>query len=238
MSGIDGFRSWYDKALRLEHDQAIDWTPHTVDYVTFKQTLKAYAERRSRLRKLLRESSDHRLPEELITNIVQTTTIINTTGATVTPNNGNHDDTTMMSMPDPHIPLDITTTYVPFDDDDDDLESDAGDSHSSTSSTFRGKRKNKRSIMRRVSSVERKEMWHFLSMELDKAHAYYMSQWQVLSERLERKQQPHHHDDYGMELQKDIGDAILELLAFCVVNVVTIRQILIRYDAFARTFEG
>ena len=35
-----------------------------------------------------------------------------------------------------------------------------------------------------------------------------------------------------------MGDEILELLAFCVTNVVAVRQILIRYDAFARTFGG
>lgn len=77
-------------------------------------------------------------------------------------------------------------------------------------------------------------MLHFLSMQLDKAHVFYMSQWQVLSEQLDRKRAY-----FSMlELQKDLGDAILELFAFCVINVVTIRQILIRYDAFARTFEG
>jgi uncharacterized membrane protein len=35
-----------------------------------------------------------------------------------------------------------------------------------------------------------------------------------------------------------LGDEILELVAFCTINIVTVRQILIRYDAFARTFEG
>jgi hypothetical protein len=235
MSSKDGFRIWFDKAARIGNE--LDWTPHTVDYVTFKQTLKSYAERRSRLRKLLRESEDHRLPEELITNILHTPGgPVFVTSTTTQDNNGDE-----QHIPDPHIPLDITTTYVPFAED---LEScshsEAGDSHSSTSSSAMrkegrgGKRKTKRSIMRRVSIVERKEMLHFLSMQLDKAHVFYMSQWQVLSEQLDRKRAY-----FSMlELQKDLGDAILELFAFCVINVVTIRQILIRYDAFARTFEG
>ena len=39
-------------------------------------------------------------------------------------------------------------------------------------------------------------------------------------------------------LNVTLGDEILELLGFCVINIVTARQILIRYDAYARTFEG
>lgn len=39
-------------------------------------------------------------------------------------------------------------------------------------------------------------------------------------------------------LDTDLGDEVLELIAFCVINVVTAQQILVRYDAFAREFEG
>ena len=39
-------------------------------------------------------------------------------------------------------------------------------------------------------------------------------------------------------LDEDLGSEILELLAFCVINVITVQQILVRYDAFARAFEG
>jgi hypothetical protein len=35
-----------------------------------------------------------------------------------------------------------------------------------------------------------------------------------------------------------LGDEILELMAFCVINIITARQILIRYDAFVRAFSG
>jgi Sugar (and other) transporter len=55
---------------------------------------------------------------------------------------------------------------------------------------------------------------------------------------------PHHPAAIGVvaadpSLDSDaVGDEILELIAFCVINVVTVRQILIRYDAFSRTFGG
>jgi hypothetical protein len=69
-------------------------------------------------------------------------------------------------------------------------------------------------------------MIKFLTWEMDKVQMFYLSQWQRLTLRLEQLQQTG-LSDYGL------GDEILELMAFCVINIVTARQILIRYDALS-----
>jgi len=77
----------------------------------------------------------------------------------------------------------------------------------------------------------------------------YLSQWQKLTRRLEQQQENQQltmHSaagrldtrEWSELLDQDLGSEILELLAFCVVNVVTLQQILVRYDAFARAYEG
>ncbi|KAG7344808.1 putative sugar transporter [Nitzschia inconspicua] len=150
----------------------------------------------------------------------------------------------------------------------------------------------RRSIMRQLSNWERNDIVSFLSMELDKAAMFYLSQWQRLSQQYMVLTQGGYNapaaaveevekdaistdDDDEIEMNRTfdyvppnnnnnskknnndddasdgtdadsakyepwirLGKEILELHAFCVINIVAVRQILIRYDAFARAFEG
>lgn len=89
------------------------------------------------------------------------------------------------------------------------------------------KRLKKRTIWRSVSNAERNELVLFLTWEMDKVAMFYLARWQRLSQLI-----------VSDGASASLGDEILELIAFCTINVVTVRQVLIRYDAFARTFEG
>jgi len=106
-------------------------------------------------------------------------------------------------------------------------------SYSSAAQNYRSypdermKRLKKRAIWRSVSNAERNELVLFLQWECDKAAMFYLARWQRLS-----------HLIASDGITVALGDEILELFAFCTINIVTVRQILIRYDAFARTFEG
>ena len=105
-----------------------------------------------------------------------------------------------------------------------------------------------RSVMRRISNAERHEVVVFLAWEVDKVAMFYLAQWQRLSQMMvdfnaRYYQQQHQSLQFGEVAATDpsivtLGEEILELLAFCVINIVTVRQMLIRYDAFARSFEG
>ncbi|GKY96584.1 hypothetical protein MPSEU_000618000 [Mayamaea pseudoterrestris] len=231
----DGFRAVYEKALRK--DEYVDWSPHTVNYAAFKQTLRLFAGRRSKLRNLLRESTDDRISEQQMNAVL----LLPETDL---------NSSLLYDTDSTRIPLDITTRYVPMSDqqhdDHDEIASHATDSYSSSGASLTsGKRKSKASVMRRVSSCERKEMLLFLTRELDKAHAFYVVRWQGLSQRIDAKvalkagtsEQLEEHQMLAFP-KTDLGDDVLELFAFCVINVLTIRQVLIRYDAFARTFDG
>jgi hypothetical protein len=110
-------------------------------------------------------------------------------------------------------------------------------------------RMKRRTVMRQVSNFERNDLVIFLANEMEKVVMFYLAQWQNLSQQLidynayqqDLQQQQlgtstysYHHDPRIVAL----GHEILELEAFCVINIVVVRQLLIRYDAFARSFEG
>ena len=103
-------------------------------------------------------------------------------------------------------------------------------------------------VFRQVSNFERNDMMIFLALELDKVAAFYMMQWQLISQQLLDYQNSvpelqnyrigHGISRTGDPVLQHIGKELLELEAFVVVNLVTVRQILIRYDAFVRTLDG
>lgn len=203
---MDGFRSLLDQSVRNDDDN--DWSVHTIDYGSFKQTLRFFARRRSRIKAMLRQSKDGRLAEDVLTTIIGI-------------------------GPKKPIPFVVPVGEIPPGEASDETPYMAMDSASemeesvSSGMARRGpKRLQKRSVMRRVSNVERFELAGFLKAETDKAHMFYLSQWQRLSERLEQ------------QLTHELGNEILELIAFCVINAVVTRQILIRFDAYARTYDG
>jgi hypothetical protein len=157
-----------------------------------------------------------------------------------------------------------TTDYVEMNDENENVARSAStDIEEASQSSADGlnphkRRRTQRAIMRRLSVSERNEIIVFLEWEMDKVLMFYLSQWQRLSHRLEQQQAQQQIqqgsaqqwlDDSGNTvrayaggqqdlLDTELGDEILELIAFCVINVVTAQQILLRYDAFARACEG
>lgn len=212
-----GFRTLLDKSVRLEEDA--DWSVHTVDYDQFKKRLKTFAFRRKRVRTMLRDSPDGRVAKDAVTQLLEG------------PTRPLRPDDIIPNLDE--LPPELETSYIPLEEQSD--GSSANNSGGSKDGVFvRGRRSTKRRVMRRLSISERNEVTLFLAQELDKAFMFYLSQWQVLSRRLEKQQSL----SGAPSLDPSLGDEILELFAFCVINVLTTQQILIRYDAFARAFEG
>ena len=217
MEKLDGFRKWLDRAVRC--DEGSDWTAHSVDYSLFKQRLKFFARRRSRLRTLLNDSHDGKIPETILNNLLQ-----------VAPRSGGFALPTVIHTEPTPTSENNPEGYVAF------VDTDySSDMSSQGSERLPTKRKTRRTVMRRLSIAERQEMVAYLATEMEKAHHFYMEQWQTLSERLDR----HHDTNSNLDATTtDLGDEILELLAFCVTTVVAASQALIRYDAYARASEG
>ena len=113
---------------------------------------------------------------------------------------------------------------------------------------------------RRLSRVERSSFTRLLDQELERAASFHSTQLVYLSKSIaalddvgnERGEQQHESQPTAnmpdltptmsfaevKEQYERVGNEILELLAFVVTNVICLRQILIRYDAFVRTFDG
>ena len=208
---MEGFRHHYEQALRVE--DSIDWTPHSVDYGLFKKRLLHFRKRRSTVKTYLRNSPDSTIPESTLAAIIG---------------------------PKSHRPpppeggeaKDLSTAYgvyIPFVEDDFSSSSTDVPSEIFTSSPKSRKEKSyrKRSAMRRISNTERNEVTLFLTLEMDKVALFYLTQWNYLSQML-----------VEMGPSSQLGNEILELLAHCIINLMALRQSLIRYDAFVRTYDG
>lgn len=304
---MEGFRTCLERAIRIQDE--IDWSVHTVDYVLFKRRLRVFANRRSRLRELIRASPDERIPQNVVTAILgpiayqspalaflgmkaeneredmllrknpssglhrdrssrsaDLSARVNTNSGGAPPNTGDYVpfvesavSSTSMSGSQLHRAVSshpvlhqikqqtagadqVTAEQImpsqsaAAADPDDLLQADLSVSNSRSDSsqcqmpynpTQNSKRLKKRSIWRGVSNAERNELVLFLTWEMDKVAMFYLARWQRLSQLI-----------VSEGPSTELGDEILELIAFCTINVVTVRQILIRYDAFARTFEG
>lgn len=191
--------------LAIRVDDTHDWSVHSVDYNIFKKRLVFFRDRRKRLKELLRNSPKRSLPDHVVASIIGPKSHL-------TPDNTFN-----------HGPM--GTGYVPF------VDSESSADEPNTPSTKwekvqRGKvvaRVTERSVLRRLSISERNEVVMFLAREMEKVAMFYMAQWQNLSRRME-----------DWEPCDNLGDEILELMAFCTTNIVAVRQTLIRYDAFAR----
>jgi len=104
-----------------------------------------------------------------------------------------------------------------------------------------------------LSRTERLEFCGLLDREITKAATFYGTQLVFLAKSITHLDNastaPSHGDvpttaNVGVSTQSriakvgEVGNEILEAFAFVVVNVITLRQILIRYDAFVRTQDG
>lgn len=79
----------------------------------------------------------------------------------------------------------------------------------------------------RLSVLERKEFSFYLDLEASNAGKFYIENLLVNIRKLIEEK---NCDQASVEL--------LNTLAFCCTNIITFRQLLIRYDAFRRTFDG
>lgn len=206
----DSFAKWLGKTI--DADESQQWAPHTVDYGAFKSRLKFFTRRRSRLRGMMDESHDGRIHEQVLQTMLAIGPANPNEVAFTQQKNNSVEEHSYVQYVDHDVGADFT------------YSSDV----SSAASTMGGKRKKKESVLRRVSTTERKEMINFLQNETEKVYAFYKQKWGKLTL------------DFNQMKSWDpfVGKEILEIFAFCVCNVVTIRQVLIRYDAYARTFEG
>ena len=210
---MESFRGYYESSLRVE--DKIDWSVHSVDYAVFKKRLLFFSERRIQLRRLQRESPDGLLLESVVVGILG-------------PLSADTSDSAGKLTGDIYIPLA-------------DSRSSTGSNpslqlkcNSTPAQSFAGimigntdKRIKLRAINRRIAIAERNELTLFLSYELDKVAMFYLAQWSHLTMAF-TEQGP----------SEALAHEILELLSFCTINILAIRQILIRYDAFARTYGG
>ena len=113
----------------------------------------------------------------------------------------------------------------------------------------------RRTMMRKLSVSERNEIVAFLEWEMDQCHLYYASQYARLYERYQTFLVQLHsdqntsvvdvHPDSAMVATElllsnmiELGDDMMELVAYCTINTMIAQQILIRYDALALTLEG
>lgn len=213
----NGFLGFLEKATRIEEDA--DWSSHTIDYSVFKRILKKICRRRYEIRCMLRKNQDGKLSEEVATRVLGTSILIDFCEKDlVTPpdsSEGGSDE-----VANNYIDL-LEVEGVPSD----------LDSKPSWPENKKTKRRNRSSVLRTLSFLERKELVVFLKAEMDKVQMFYISQWQRVSQMLELLGRT--DPDYYK-----VGEEILELVAFCVINIVTVCQILIRYDGYARTYEG
>jgi hypothetical protein len=221
---MDDFRSSQVKAIR--HDDGTDWSIHSVDYVLLEHLLIDFAHRRAQLRELLRNSSDACISHDVLANCVEMAS-----KPAESHNNGGLADLSSRHSPGSCEQQETTTqpalsNYIPL------VESSSTlDGVSRDAPDDWGTRLNHRAVFRRISSAERDELCLFLTSEMDKVAQLYVKQFHSLSEQVEST-------NSGAESLAVLGTEILELYAFCAVNVVTVYQILIRYDAFARTYGG
>jgi len=85
----------------------------------------------------------------------------------------------------------------------------------------------------RLHMEERQDFANFIEGELRKATALYKQQLHEL-----RSWAPHLSAEGLRPTNQQLKQQILDLYGFCAVNILTIRQLLLKYDALIFTFEG
>jgi len=237
-----------------------DWSAYYVDYRLLKSHVSSYMRRRMKLAELLRDGDQVYLTEEDLRLVLAMADDVEDT-PTTTDIRRRDDDIVRMVMED-HIGdgqqgsgTTCTCTaenmlgsaachdYFQYVDEPHDLQPlDPTEAE------------------RRLSRVERSSFTRLLDQELERAASFHSTQLVYLSKSIaaldddgtERGEQKHESQPTAnmpdstpaisftevKEQYERVGNEILELLAFVVTNVICLRQILIRYDAFVRTFDG
>jgi len=186
MSLQKGFRECLQSAVRSDED--VDWSCHVIDYARFKQRLKFFARRRSQIRTMIHNTEDQKLAEEVLRDLCGPKQRLRS-AKKIAAQTEEEIAAYYQQMPlsqnlseDPHahvglpnvvsVPSPSGDHYVEMSDgnnNDDDEPLDASmdeNSMSSTGGPSAGKRRNQRSIMRRLSISERNEIIIFLEWEV------------------------------------------------------------------------
>ena len=186
MSLQKGFRECLQSAVRSDED--VDWSCHVIDYARFKQRLKFFARRRSQIRTMIHNTEDQKLAEEVLRDLCGPKQKLRS-AKKIAAQTEEEIAAYYQQMPlsqnlseDPHahvglpnvvsVPSSSGDHYVEMSDgnnydDDEPLEASMDEnSMSSTGGPSAGKRRNQRSIMRRLSISERNEIIIFLEWEV------------------------------------------------------------------------
>jgi Major Facilitator Superfamily len=223
-------------------ETAVDDLDRVVDYAHFKQRLKYFGRRRAQLRHMLQQQPDGMLSEQTLFDLVGPKEKFPSKRI-------GRQSTIDDSYKEMSSQFAVAATGSTVGD-------DSSVEHSVASFGARYyayiKRQPQSGVWRRVSVSERNELLAFLEEELSAALVYYWGKWQALSQRLDTSQAQQlvaidlSENSGGNQslattnasILQSLGDEILDLMCFCAVNVLTTQQILIRYDAFVRAYEG
>lgn len=241
---------YQDSAIGNSNDLVV------VDYSTFKQKIKKYSQRRINLKQLL----DGKDPTTLISDDAVASILY-------FPEDSNkphiHSIPRFRKRPQSATVLsDTGDCYLPMTDVD-----GACNSERPGILKKRKRVKYRRDVMREVSGLEREGVEFFIAEEIIPISQIYRKRRQFLRFKFlewrtkiwqERDQmylptRDNSDKSTGSDLENDIvsnanpaiiqetlrlGKALLDLEAFCVLNILVVRQTLHSYDAFARSFEG
>lgn len=220
----------------LPSPPATDWSPYYVNYNLLKLYISSYMRRRVKLAELLRNGNQVYLTEEDLRLVLATADDLDSTA--VPADSASDDDVVRMVMMDElgHgrrggsgaaaaaaaaekvLGLAACHDYFQYVDEPHELQPlDPAEAE------------------RRLSRVERSSFTRLLDTEVERAATFYSTQLVYLAKSIAELDGSEAHEQ---EKYESVGNEILELLAFVVTNIICLRQILIRYDAFVRTFDG
>ncbi|KAL7576574.1 hypothetical protein ACA910_018066 [Epithemia clementina (nom. ined.)] len=142
------------------------------------------------------------------------------------------------------FPGDQTTDYFVFVDDDDDQPATLRRCWSTPPIMSQQVIRDPRDAIHRLTQLERNEFSNALEREIISCSNFYTRQLAAIRRTLEKKEDQNEtslapiHDQSPVNGLAAVGNELLEVFAFEVVNILAIRQIMMRYDAFVRTVEG
>mmetsp|Transcript_30923 Transcript_30923/g.90397 ORF Transcript_30923/g.90397 Transcript_30923/m.90397 type:complete len:542 (+) Transcript_30923:762-2387(+) len=233
----------------------VDWSAYYVNYSLLKSHISSYMRRRMKLAELLQDGDQVYLAEEDLRLVLAMADGVDDTPATAHTSSTSDDDIVRMVMEDElehgrqgsvaaaEKALGLAACHDYFQYVDEPLGLQPLDPAEAE---------------RRLSRVERSSFTRLLDQELERAATFYSTQLVYLAKSIaalddgneygeqQHESQPTDTPDAtptmsfaeANEQYERVGYEILELLAFVVTNVICLRQLLIRYDAFVRTFDG
>lgn len=240
---MNGYNDYLVKAIRTDPD----WSEHYVDYADLKDKLIAFFNRRRYFADLL--ASGSAVTDEDVENV----RIFKKRKANISPTAKRK----MFTKSDDHFDsADNNSPKSDYHQFTDDYGYGIKQSHTM----------DEQSTFLKISGLERSEFCVMLDSHVERAASFYASRLLFLSNstlsqkvRLTSREERGESTSLNIEDKKHInlsdssiasissgsdetyrllGDELIELFAFAVTNIITVRQILIRYDAYARTVGG